>query len=48
MTDLIYPIIEKASELENVSYADALADDHTKMNLKIIGDHLRAIVYLIR
>ncbi|XP_043811967.1 alanine--tRNA ligase, chloroplastic/mitochondrial isoform X7 [Manihot esculenta] len=44
-TDLIYPIIEKASELANVSYA--LADDQTKRNLKIIGDHLRAIVYLI-
>ncbi|KAG7978433.1 hypothetical protein I3843_05G082800 [Carya illinoinensis] len=44
-TDLIYPIIEKAAELANVSYV--LADDHTKMNLKIIGDHLRAIVYLI-
>ncbi|KAJ9189480.1 hypothetical protein P3X46_000765 [Hevea brasiliensis] len=44
-TDLIYPIIEKASELANISYA--LADDQTKMNLKIIGDHLRAIVYLI-
>ncbi|XP_054777716.1 alanine--tRNA ligase, chloroplastic/mitochondrial isoform X2 [Prosopis cineraria] len=44
-TDLIYPIIEKASELANVSYA--AADDQTKMNLKIIGDHMRAIVYLI-
>ncbi|XP_059647413.1 alanine--tRNA ligase, chloroplastic/mitochondrial [Cornus florida] len=44
-TDLIYPIIEKASELANVSYA--LADDPIKMNLKIIGDHLRAIVYLL-
>lgn len=44
-TDLIYPIIEKAAELANISYA--LADDRTKMNLKIIGDHLRAIVYLI-
>ncbi|KAB1223287.1 putative alanine--tRNA ligase, chloroplastic [Morella rubra] len=44
-TDLIYPIVEKASELANVSYA--LADDPTKMNLKIIGDHVRAIVYLI-
>ncbi|XP_030943378.1 alanine--tRNA ligase, chloroplastic/mitochondrial-like [Quercus lobata] len=44
-TDLIYPIIEKTSELANVLYA--LADDHIKMNLKIIGDHLRAIVYLI-
>ncbi|GMP37344.1 hypothetical protein CsSME_00009064 [Camellia sinensis var. sinensis] len=44
-TDLIFPIIEKASKLANVSYA--LADDSTKTNLKIIGDHLRAIVYLL-
>ncbi|KAK9287434.1 hypothetical protein L1049_015855 [Liquidambar formosana] len=44
-TDLIYPIIEKASELANVSYA--LTDDHIKTNLKIIGDHMRATVYLI-
>ncbi|OIV96282.1 hypothetical protein TanjilG_05122 [Lupinus angustifolius] len=44
-TDLIFPIIEKASELANVSYATA--DDHTKRNLKIIGDHMRAIVFLI-
>lgn len=32
-TDLIYPIIEKASELANVSYE--LADDRSKMNLKV-------------
>uniref|UniRef100_A0A2P2LAZ3 Alanine--tRNA ligase n=5 Tax=Rhizophora mucronata TaxID=61149 RepID=A0A2P2LAZ3_RHIMU len=44
-TDLIYPIIEKASQLANISYARA--DDHKKLNLKIIGDHLRAIVYLL-
>uniref|UniRef100_A0A5B7A759 Probable alanine--tRNA ligase, chloroplastic n=1 Tax=Davidia involucrata TaxID=16924 RepID=A0A5B7A759_DAVIN len=44
-TDLIYPIIEKVSELANVSYA--FADDPTKLKLKIIGDHLRAIVYLL-
>ncbi|BBH09864.1 Alanyl-tRNA synthetase, class IIc [Prunus dulcis] len=44
-TDLIYPIIEKTSELAKVPYG--LADDHSKLNLKIIGDHLRAIVYLI-
>ncbi|XP_017258712.1 alanine--tRNA ligase, chloroplastic/mitochondrial [Daucus carota subsp. sativus] len=44
-TDLIFPIIEKASEMANVRYA--LADDPTKTKLKIIGDHLRAIVYLI-
>ncbi|KAL8543436.1 hypothetical protein ACS0TY_004104 [Phlomoides rotata] len=44
-TDLIFPIIEKASNLANVSYT--LADESTKANLKIIGDHMRAIVYLI-
>ncbi|GFY94518.1 alanyl-tRNA synthetase, class IIc [Actinidia rufa] len=44
-TDLIFPIIEKASELANIPYA--LADDSVKMSLKIIGDHLRAIVYLL-
>ncbi|KAM3376752.1 alanine-tRNA ligase, chloroplastic/mitochondrial isoform X2 [Capsicum galapagoense] len=44
-TDLIFPIIEKAAELANVSYARA--DDSTKTKLKIIGDHMRAVVYLI-
>ncbi|KAJ8637786.1 hypothetical protein MRB53_012053 [Persea americana] len=44
-TDLIYPIIEKASELAGISYTDA--DDRMKTNLKIIGDHMRAVVYLI-
>ncbi|KAH9694510.1 Alanine--tRNA ligase [Citrus sinensis] len=44
-TDLIFPIIKKASELANVSYAQS--NDRTKLNLKIIGDHLRAIVYLL-
>ncbi|GMH18127.1 hypothetical protein Nepgr_019968 [Nepenthes gracilis] len=44
-TDLLYPIIKRASVLANVSYA--LGDDSTKLKLKIIGDHMRAIVYLI-
>ncbi|CAI9104815.1 OLC1v1003578C1 [Oldenlandia corymbosa var. corymbosa] len=44
-TDLLFPIIEKASELANVSYA--LADECTQRYLKIIGDHMRAIVYLV-
>ncbi|ONK59543.1 uncharacterized protein A4U43_C08F7550 [Asparagus officinalis] len=44
-TDLIFPIIEKASELARISYASA--DDVTKTNLKVIGDHMRAVVYLI-
>ncbi|KAM0939002.1 putative alanine--tRNA ligase [Dioscorea sansibarensis] len=44
-TDLMFPIIEKASKLAKVSYANA--DDDTKTNLKIIGDHMRAVVFLI-
>lgn len=44
-TDLIFPIIEKAASMALVSYAKA--DDATKTNLKIIGDHMRAVVYLI-
>lgn len=44
-TDLIFPIMEKASELANVPYA--MADDSAKTHLKIIGDHVRAVVYLL-
>ncbi|XP_010242838.1 PREDICTED: alanine--tRNA ligase, chloroplastic/mitochondrial isoform X2 [Nelumbo nucifera] len=44
-TDLIYPIIEKAEELALVSYAEA--DDRVKTYLKVIGDHMRAVVFLI-
>ncbi|GMI74443.1 EMBRYO DEFECTIVE 263, EMBRYO DEFECTIVE 1030, EMBRYO DEFECTIVE 86 [Hibiscus trionum] len=44
-TDLIYPIVEKASALANISYP--LADEQTKLKLKVVGDHLRAIVYLV-
>ncbi|KAG2610481.1 hypothetical protein PVAP13_4KG193000 [Panicum virgatum] len=44
-TDLIFPIIEKAASLALVPYAKA--DEAMKTNLKIIGDHMRAVVYLI-
>eukprot|EP01018_Ginkgo_biloba_P015486 Gb_36215 [translate_table: standard] len=44
-TDLIYPIIERAAELAGVKYAEA--DERTQSHLKVIGDHMRAIVYLI-
>uniref|UniRef100_A0A0E0DZT2 Probable alanine--tRNA ligase, chloroplastic n=1 Tax=Oryza meridionalis TaxID=40149 RepID=A0A0E0DZT2_9ORYZ len=43
--DLIFPIIEKAASMALVSYTTA--DDAMKTNLKIIGDHMRAVVYLI-
>ncbi|XP_047075681.1 alanine--tRNA ligase, chloroplastic/mitochondrial-like [Lolium rigidum] len=44
-TDLIFPIIEKAASMALVSYSTA--DDAMTTNLKIIGDHMRAVVYLI-
>ncbi|TVU11854.1 hypothetical protein EJB05_45463 [Eragrostis curvula] len=44
-TDLIFPIIEKAASMAMVSYTKA--DEATKTSLKIIGDHMRAVVYLI-
>jgi len=44
-TDLIYPIIERAAQLAGVNYATA--NDNIKLYLKVIGDHTRAVVYLI-
>ncbi len=44
-TDLIYPIIERASELAKVDYFSSA--EKVKISLKIIGDHTRAVVHLI-
>eukprot|EP00897_Mesotaenium_endlicherianum_P007753 jgi/Mesen1/7005/ME000365S06144 len=44
-TDLIYPMIEKAAQLAGVEYSRA--NEHVKTQLKVIGDHTRAVVYLI-
>ncbi|CAN8244316.1 unnamed protein product [Cochlearia groenlandica] len=44
-TDLIFPIIQKVSDLANISYESA--SDQAKTSLKVIADHMRAIVYLI-
>ncbi|CAF1889895.1 BnaC02g45400D [Brassica napus] len=44
-TDLIYPIIGKVLELANISYDSA--SDKEKTSLKVIADHMRAVVYLI-
>ncbi|EMS56624.1 putative alanyl-tRNA synthetase, chloroplastic [Triticum urartu] len=44
-TDLIFPIMEKAASMALVSYGKA--DDAMRTNLKVIGDHMRAVVYLI-
>ncbi len=44
-TDLIYPLIEQASQLAGVDYQNLNATGRT--SLKVIGDHSRAITQLI-
>lgn len=44
-TDLIFPIIKTAAEIAGIDYAKS--DEKTKVSLKVIGDHVRAVVHLI-
>lgn len=44
-TDLILPIIKTAAELSGINYATA--DPSTQVSLKVIGDHVRAVVHMI-
>jgi alanyl-tRNA synthetase len=44
-TDLIFPIIKTAAEIAGIDYS--ASDDNTKTSLKVIGDHVRAVVHLI-
>ncbi|MBE9118159.1 alanine--tRNA ligase [Lusitaniella coriacea LEGE 07157] len=44
-TDLIFPMVEAAAELAGIEYKKA--DEKTKISLKVIGDHIRAVVHLI-
>ncbi len=44
-TDLIFPIIEKAAEIAGIEYGKS--DEKTKTSLKVIGDHIRAVVHMI-
>ena len=44
-TDLIFPIIESAAEIAGIDYANS--DEKTKVSLKVIGDHIRAVVHMI-
>ncbi|MEB3826196.1 alanine--tRNA ligase [Phormidium sp. CCY1219] len=44
-TDLIFPVIQKAAEIANIDYSKA--DAKTKVSLKVIGDHARAVVHMI-
>ena len=44
-TDLIFPIIQTAAEIAGIDYSQA--DESTKVSLKVIGDHVRAVVHMI-
>lgn len=44
-TDLILPIIQTAAQLAGLDYFKA--DEKTKVSLKVIGDHVRAVVHMI-
>jgi alanyl-tRNA synthetase len=44
-TDLIFPIIKSAAEIAEIDYTKA--DETTKVSLKVIGDHVRAVVHMI-
>ncbi|MEO1298305.1 MAG: alanine--tRNA ligase [Cyanobacteria bacterium J06636_16] len=44
-TDLIFPIIETAAKTAGLTYHQC--DEQTKVSLKVIGDHVRAVVHMI-
>ncbi|MEL7037652.1 MAG: alanine--tRNA ligase, partial [Cyanobacteria bacterium J06592_8] len=44
-TDLIFPIIKTAADIAGIDYKKS--DEKTKVSLKVIGDHVRAVVHLI-
>ncbi|TDT69217.1 alanyl-tRNA synthetase [Hypnocyclicus thermotrophus] len=43
-TDLLFPILEKVAEMANVKYKN---NEKTDFSLKVITDHIRAIIFLI-
>ncbi|WP_310484345.1 alanine--tRNA ligase, partial [Chamaesiphon sp. VAR_48_metabat_403] len=44
-TDLIFPIVQTAADIAGVDYNSS--DESTKTSLKVIGDHVRAVVHMI-
>ncbi|MEO1444969.1 MAG: alanine--tRNA ligase [Cyanobacteria bacterium J06635_11] len=44
-TDLIFPIIESAGKMAGLDYHKV--DEKTQVSLKVIGDHVRAVVHMI-
>jgi alanyl-tRNA synthetase len=44
-TDLIFPILKTAADLAGIDYYKS--DEKVKTSLKVIGDHVRAVVHMI-
>ncbi|WP_293341138.1 alanine--tRNA ligase [Microcoleus sp. CAWBG58] len=44
-TDLIFPIVQSAAEIAGIDYHNS--DENVKVSLKVIGDHIRAVVHMI-
>ena len=44
-TDLIFPIIQTAAQIAGIDYHQS--EEKTKVSLKVIGDHVRAVVHMI-
>ncbi|MBF2026846.1 MAG: alanine--tRNA ligase [Oscillatoriales cyanobacterium C42_A2020_001] len=44
-TDLIFPIVKTAAEIARIDYHKA--DEPTQVALKVIGDHIRAVVHML-
>jgi alanyl-tRNA synthetase len=44
-TDLIFPIIETTARIAGIDYSQA--EESTKVALKVIGDHVRAVVHML-
>ncbi|MDP8935272.1 MAG: alanine--tRNA ligase, partial [Cyanobacteriota bacterium] len=44
-TDLIFPIVQLAAEIAGIDYHNS--DEKVKVSLKVIGDHIRAVVHMI-
>jgi alanyl-tRNA synthetase len=44
-TDLIFPIVQSAAEIAGIDYHNS--EEKVKVSLKVIGDHVRAVVHMI-
>ena len=44
-TDLIFPIVKTAADIAEIDYHQS--DEKVKTSLKVIGDHVRAVVHMI-